>query len=693
MTNNPRKTCILFLWLVLLACLITAASSSMVSRWQNEAKNHTILSVADYEKFMETAYQTHQTQEELFAQLKEAGVHAIGVKEISLRQLAEDGKISLQEYGEFLSTLQVSDPALYTQIQADLVSSAVNPMTLVAVTQDEYTAAFLTERLGARLAADEWTLLSQGNRSFFFIHCELAPLNLNVKGDTELDMRLGFDCDLIHQLQAHQGFDIVLRPGAAIGSNQDYLQEYEQVIRDYHVKTVVFSNTVLKATPEDIDYFADLIQKYGLTIGVVENSNQILYLKQDGLDDLMQKTDYPINRTYSTSSDDFVKQKSDRYYRWVRAVVDRGLRIMYIQPFNDATKLASENLKDSFEVIQDFHTTMLEKGFQVTGDLPTLDASRPGKANRTFLAVSLVAGVLLYGAYLLRWRNRTLWLLSLLGILGAVGLNLLPMDWTKVYALGAAILYPTLSGLLVLLYLRNHPKTHWLPKTIVSLVLLLAVNALGMVTLVSSLSDLRYIMYVKTFSGVKISFMIPLLLFMLNYLIVFHRGQGLSNTLVRLSQTHPTYLVLAIGAVFLVALYIYLGRSGNDSGITVSSLELRVREILEMVFLARPRFKEILIGYPCLMMMVYLYHRYRYSLLLLPLGLGMMMGSISMTNTFCHVFAAIQISASRTLAGLLVGVIIGIGCLAALRILENILFHFHPQLKKFVFDSKKKMRS
>jgi hypothetical protein len=71
--------------------------------------------------------------------------------------------------------------------------------------------------------------------------------------------------------------------------------------------------------------------------------------------------------------------------------------------------------------------------------------------------------------------------------------------------------------------------------------------------------------------------------------------------------------------------------------------------------------------------MVYLYHKYRRDIILLILGLGVAVGSISMVNSFCHVFTAISISASRTLAGLLVGGIIGLLVLALIRILEKLL--------------------
>jgi uncharacterized membrane protein len=133
----------------------------------------------------------------------------------------------------------------------------------------------------------------------------------------------------------------------------------------------------------------------------------------------------------------------------------------------------------------------------------------------------------------------------------------------------------------------------------------------------------------------------------------------------------PTYLMLGLFLLAMVVIYVYIGRSGNDSGIQVSGLEIRMREILENIFLARPRFKEFMIGYPALLAMVYLYHRYKNDLILL-LGFGVVIGSISMVNSFCHDFTAVSISASRTMAGLVTGLLLGLVLLVCIWLAEKI---------------------
>jgi len=176
-------------------------------------------------------------------------------------------------------------------------------------------------------------------------------------------------------------------------------------------------------------------------------------------------------------------------------------------------------------------------------------------------------------------------------------------------------------------------------------------------------------MNVLIFSGVKLSFLTPLLLFLINYVGAMVGFGNFKDKAVRFLLDKPNYLVLVLLMVGGAAGYYYIGRSGNAM-VSVSGLELRMREILESIFLARPRFKELLIGYPALMVMIYWYKKYRQELILLVLGLGVMMGSISMVNSFCHVFTAVIVSVNRTMAGLLTGLLLGVGALVAIKICE-----------------------
>ena len=222
------------------------------------------------------------------------------------------------------------------------------------------------------------------------------------------------------------------------------------------------------------------------------------------------------------------------------------------------------------------------------------------------------------------------------------------------------------------IYIRDNYEHGFFRQVFTSLFIILGINAIGMFTIVTSLADIRFIMNIEYFRGVKLAFLLPLLLFILNYLAVFSADEGLVKYLAKYFSKKPNYFILMLLGIGVIAVYYYIGRSGHTAGVSVSSLELRLREVLESIFTARPRFKEILIGYPSLLVLVYLYRKYRHELIALVFGLGVMMGSISMVNSFAHVFTAVTISFNRTVAGLIIGLIIAVLVLVGVMILEKI---------------------
>ena len=63
--------------------------------------------------------------------------------------------------------------------------------------------------------------------------------------------------------------------------------------------------------------------------------------------------------------------------------------------------------------------------------------------------------------------------------------------------------------------------------------------------------------------------------------------------------------MVLLGLVVGAAGIIYLARTGHESGIEASSIELLVRNYLEEILYARPRTKEFLIAFPAVMLFVY----------------------------------------------------------------------------------------
>jgi hypothetical protein len=175
---------------------------------------------------------------------------------------------------------------------------------------------------------------------------------------------------------------------------------------------------------------------------------------------------------------------------------------------------------------------------------------------------------------------------------------------------------------------------------------------------VVNLSNVRNFLGINQFIGVKLSFVLPIIFFIAAYILSISDRSELIRKTVAVFKSPVTYMALILLGAGAVAAYIYLIRSGNDSGGLVVSYEMRIRELFENQLLARPRTKEFVFGYPALALLIYFSARKLPGYIKLILGAGVMTGHISLVNTFCHVTAYVDVSVLRSIYGILLGLAI-----------------------------------
>ncbi len=119
-------------------------------------------------------------------------------------------------------------------------------------------------------------------------------------------------------------------------------------------------------------------------------------------------------------------------------------------------------------------------------------------------------------------------------------------------------------------------------------------------------------------------------------------------------------LLVGLAAVCVVG-YVVVRMGNASAGWKVGS-EQKVRDLLETLLVARPRFKEFAIGYPLLLFGLYFHSLGRESRWLMGIG---MIGPISTINTFCHIHSPLYLAFWRSANGILIGMLIGIGLISA----------------------------
>lgn len=654
----------IILWICLILSLLLMYSG-FVLRFANEKNNNSVVTVADYKEFKMFADKAHMDMGEILGELKDGGVKTIGVKELTLRDLVYRGEVYVRPLGEFLSSLQQGYPDLRNRIEAFIGSSNMNPAGYLAVTRDEPTASFLKERLGRRFYDSQFTTFDIEGQTYFYIKAEI---------DDELALGLGFDTEEMQKIK-QEGFDILLLPRNSPGQNSEYLGEYEKIIRDFEIKYIIFDGHTVAGFPDNLNSVKDIILENNIIFGIIEAATQIRYVEQEGIEELIDGSGYSINRAYIAPESYLLRLGHEElFFQWLRGVVDRNIRFVYVSPLKNVKSSYSENINNTIQAVKSFNSFINSKGFTLDRPIVKLSHQEPSSFFYLLVTLSLLFALLLYLLYLsdFKLKAKSILILAVFGAAAGVILNLvLKTDVAKLLALCAAILYPSFSSLLILRYLKDGSDKKPAVQTAGLLGITLGVNALGMYSIVSALSHISYIMNVDMFRGVKVSFVMPLVLFAVNYLFCFVGYGGIREFITRLFRLKVSYLAVLIFLVGAAGLYLYIGRSGN-LGVSVSNIELKVREIFEKLLGARPRFKEFLIGYPALFLLVYLYNKYKRGVIVFIFGLGITIGSTSMINSFSHVFTSITVSAMRTFNGLIVGIIMGLVAVIILDLLIKI---------------------
>lgn len=658
-----RKTRII-LWAIL-AIMLLLMAPGFILRVTNESNNKTVITAADYNEFLKASRKAHISFDELMDEFKENGVKTLGVKEVTLEELVDSGKIFVSTVGEYLSTAQAFTLGQTEKIDEIRKSIDMDPANHLIISRDIKTTGFLTERLGRRFDESQLGVYKLDGQAFFHIKAEL---------DEQLKEGLGFDEQVLSKIK-DEGFEIILRPRDSHGGKMEFIEEYREIVEKFGIKYIVFDGASVPGYPDNLSVMENLVKDNNLLFGIIETPNQIRYIEQSGINNLIQDTAYSINRVYSAPESYLLRLSSEElFYQWIRGVVDRNIRIIYVNPLKVKNLSYRENIRGTLDAMKDFNNFVSTRGYYIDKPLQRLSPKTNSTLYYFLVSMSLVLAGILYLVYLLESKLslKAVVFLFAIGIAGSLALIfIIPYNPPKPLALAAAILYPTFSTLMVIRFIRDNREKSFVVQAVSSLGLLIGINAIGMYSVVSSLSDISFIMNVDIFKGVKISLIMPLMLFFVNYLFCFAGYDRILSYLSRISRLYMTYLAAAIIGMGGIAFYLYVARSGNDMGVTAPGFELRIREIFEKTLLARPRLKEFGIGYPALFLLIYFYKRFRKEAFPFVFGAAVVIGSVSMVNSFCHVFTAISISALRTLYGLILGVITGTGAVIAFVLIEK----------------------
>lgn len=485
----------------------------------------------------------------------------------------------------------------------------------------------------------------------------------------------GSNSDMIEKA-AHYGINVIPNL-SSLSHSINYYKNLESAIQKYSIRYLLIYNphkentySPNQAGTDVLEELKSIITRNNLIFFTMENKEQNGYMPVPGLESLITGTNYSLNRAFTVSNhmgETITLKKASMM--WYRAVVDRNIRLLCIEPVLEWTGgTDGDSFSDVLEVSKELAERLEEKGFDINTPIKKLNPGVPGLLWRLLIIVNLIASMALLVDYCGIKRPVFFVFITVLTVVaGCAVLGIIKPETNIWEAYGAAIIYPSLAGIVLL----NGVKINGLKKSqennpTVFLRLLsvyLLITGIGALIVIASMCDIRYSMHLINFNLVIPSFIIPVILFNINYIFILHKEYPVHRRIVEYYRRTGIRKFIFASLIYVgikyFFIYVYLVRSGDFNVLPEFSGELKAREFLELNMSARPRAKEFLIGYPCMFAFLYLYPKRVPYKLISFLGTFSAIVGISIINSFCHGFTPIMTSLNRTINGLMLGIITG----------------------------------
>ncbi len=647
-----KKSYLILIFFIIVALVVAGIITFHRSSLENNFTQVEL--VMSMNELRELSYQEGYDEIELMAKIKNSGINSIAIHEDTLESLALSGKIlyfSDKELNKLNFFLKSIDP---------LKKFQPSPGEAYIVFNDKNEYLRIKENLQRQLSED---LV----RDLGF----LPYIGLKVKGSEEklADLGLGFseeDIELVRNL----GFEVILRFKNFPQINKEDIEfKFKESDKAGKISGIIFEGETALGYPpkENLIHTAELLKIKEYPFGIIE------FAGQKGIETVAHQASELAVRVHSITKEEMeIISKQKAIERWIRAAKERKVRIFYIKPF---MKSNSDLIEENFAYIKTIKEELKASGFSL-GRASIL--STPYQEPKIFILL-LILGVISGGLILLKdvfnIKKYQEYSLLFLGILFSLVLFFLNQEifLTKLMALLAALIFPTLAITSNEKYFlgnnsnynsenvkniaKNNPSfIRMIKQILIGFFRIILITLSGALLIAALLSNNKFMLGIEQFSGIKISYLVPLLLVLAIMWLKVNKGK-----LMILENIKKPILIehVIIMMFFVVFLVIYISRSGNFSFLPVLGIEEKIRIFLEKTLIARPRNKEFLIGYPALLLAMSM-NFLKIKEFKIPIIIIGTIGPVTLINTFCHIHTPFLFSMLRTFNGVWLGLALGL---------------------------------
>lgn len=655
---------------ILIAVIILGLIASLaidVQRYQVEQANKSIELIMDYEDLVALAEKEGLPPEKVLAQAKEAGITSLAVYETTFKKLNVNGKAAAVNGSVLLANYQngaISDPGWRQLIESGQIKG-----TNVYVTgHNQQTFQEVHEDLVRRLGQDRVRELTiSGQR--------VLEVKANYEEFEKMDLGMPTD-----EMQAvnDAGFYVVARPTNYRQCTKDDIDAFFDRLDGYKVSAIVASGSQTLGAPDESQYMAQQMRQRGLTLGMIEGVTQLKFFPQDGMLDIAKANDYQSARLYSIPKDEQKKMKvNEAIDRWGTTDDERNIRFNLLKTFEKPAPDMTL-LETNMSYVAGVKNKLEAQGFTM-GRAGVFASFYPEAPLRSLVMLGVAAGIVLYLSLVIpAMKSKQAYiLLAVFALVMVVPVLMGHGNKIRVAAaLAAANVFPAISVLWILDKIRQRVPQQgagllrMIGTGVAALFVCGMISYVGAAYLSASLADTEYLLEVNIFRGIKLTFILPIVLVAIGFLQRFDVFDGkMDDTEGFLEQFKrildvPVKVKTLLGLfLVLVAAVVLVARSGHTMGMPVSATELKFRAFLEQAMYARPRTKEFMIGHPAFLLAAMAWFRKWPTMVLFVLVMVATIGQGSMVETFAHMRSPILMSTARGLGGLVLGAGVGAICM------------------------------
>ncbi|MGI5838860.1 MAG: DUF5693 family protein [bacterium] len=647
--DRNSKLLSLILLISLFAGLLVSAGRVGV-----ESAANTVQLVMDYADIRDRAAERRYNLNYFLTKLKENGLQSVALRERTLQELVDAGQATVLTGTEIADALRLGGAAA-----GGLAPETIRSGNTYILTDTAETHAWLRTEFTKRLGPDR-VAEPAGNI------LELAAAREGV-----LEFRLGFAAADIAAIRA-SGLGVVpVFADYDLITPEEITAMFDIVDGAGAVRAVLFDGREVLGYPQHLETTAAAMESRGAVFAMVQAPGTLRgYVGLAGSEQLLRRLDYRAARVYMVSRKETNNiREVDMIERWLSAVKESNVRVLYLRPFYLPTS-EEEEVWRNLNYVRDLAARLETAGYAVGPAVPFAPYFVP----LTYLLL-LTLGIAAGGVLLLRpvYRGSLRFTLGILALavfacFAARRLGYLDLFRT-IAAVAGAVIFAALAvtGVLQNPWLTAGRTNSVRAQVIFALRLWLGAVATaltGAILAAGMLGDIRYILELEFFRGVKVLYVLPLAIVAVGYLwfSVFARERkgNIGAELRDFYYSRVTVRGLLAAAAVAAVGAIYIVRSGNVAAI--SQWEWEFRTLLDNLLIARPRTKEFLFGHPALLLAVALAVR-GHRRWLLPLFLLGTVGQLSILNTFVHIKTPLLLSAIRTLNGLWLGALVGVAAI------------------------------